>query len=150
MIEDIALLTGQALDDEIAYIARSDVRWAAELVIADRASLQTGHITSADELGDLHSIFGNLDDIYAKDEVGLDTFLIRHVHPVLLDQRCGDERSRTKIKAIEAGLQDGSIKPNITIEGNMVIDGNKTAAAYHHIHSEDKAIDLPVYIFARK
>jgi len=69
---------------------------------------------------------------------------------VLLDERCGDERSRAKIKAIEAGLRDGSIKPNITIEGKMVIDGNKTAAAYYYIHLEDAAIDLPVFVFNRK
>ncbi len=150
MVEDVREVAGQALKHEIAYLAGSDVRWAAELVVADRASLQLGRITSAQELGDLRSIFGNLDDIHAKDEVGLDKFLIRHVRSVLLDQRCGDERSRTKIKAIEAGLRDGSIKPNITIEGDMVIDGNKTAAAYYYVHREDKVIELPVFLFARK
>ena len=76
--------------------------------------------------------------------------MVRHVRPVLLDKRCSDDKSRDKIKAIEAGLRDGSIKPNITIEGKMVIDDNKTAAAFYYIHCDDKPIDLPVIVFSRK
>src|SRR6266849_8135248 len=141
MVEDQKELTGPALEEQIAYLAESDVRWTAPLLAAGRASLQSGRIANVDELGDLDSVFGNLDDIYAKAEVGRDKFSVRHVRAVLLDERCGDARSRAKIKAIEAGLRDGSIKPNITIEGNMVIDGNKTAAAYYYVHREDKVIE---------
>jgi hypothetical protein len=32
----------------------------------------------------------------------------------------------------------------------MVIDGNKTAAAYYWIHRENVPIDLPVFVFVRK
>jgi len=39
--------------------------------------------------------------------------------------------------------------PNITIlrdHGDMIIDGNKTAVVYHHLHPNADGIELKVFI----
>ncbi len=139
----------QALEEQVGYLGNTPVAWAAKWLQGGVAKLQKGHIKSVSELGDLSSIFSNLGDLFAATEVGRQKFQIKHVRTILLDPRCGDDLRRNRLETIEAGLRDGSIDPNITVFDDMVIDGNKTAAAYHHIYHDVPEIDLPVFVIMR-
>jgi hypothetical protein len=87
--------------------------------------------------------------VHAEAEIGRPKFEIKHVRGILLDPRCRDVVSRDRLTVIEDGLRDGYIKPNITIFEGTVIDGNKTATAYPHIHQLVPEIDLRVHVITR-
>jgi hypothetical protein len=152
VIEDLIDVTGPALNAQIEFLRKSSVPWAARMLEAGTHSLQKGSITSAVVLGDQVSIFGNLDKLHAKEEVGLDKFLVKQVRGVLLDKRCDDHASRERLKSIEKALAENSMEPNITLlEGDptIVIDGNKTAAAFHHLHEGRDKIELKVFVVVK-
>lgn len=148
-MEDLIEVGRQDLEEQVVYLGNTPVSWTAKRLQAGVAKLQKGRIKSVSELGDLNSIFSNLGDLFAAAEVGRQKFQIKHVRTMLLDPRCGDDFRRNRLDKIEAGLRNGSINPNITVFDGMVIDGNKTAAAYHDIHQAAPEIDLPVYVIIR-
>ena len=99
------------------------------------------------------SIFGNLDGLYARKEINLEKFLVKHIREALFDKRCTDKTSLERLKSIEKALNEGSLATNITVlqgDSLMVIDGNKTAAAFHHIHQADQQIELSVFLIVPK
>lgn len=131
----------------------SPVKWAADYLDTGTHVLQIGTIKTIDGLGDQVSIFSNLDGIFASKEVGLPKFRVRHVRDILLDQRCSDVTSRERLESIEQGLRAGALTPNMTfLVGNptILIDGNKTAAAFHHLHQADEGIDLKVFVISAR
>ena len=53
------------------------------------------------------------------------------------------------MKAIHQTHVADAMTPNVTLirdAGDIVIDGNKTAAAFNQLHKDDKTIDLIVFI----
>ena len=75
------------------------------------------------------TIFADLGGILAPNEVGLDRFLVKHVHDVLMNERSKDTKSRERLQTLVEKLGAGVRKPNITFlrdGGDVIHDGNKT------------------------
>lgn len=153
MITDLADVSGEARKDQVAFLRKSPVAYVADWLEAGTHVLKTGTIKSNEFLGDQVTIFGNLDDAWAKKEVGSEKFLVKHVRNVLLNPKCTDSKSRERLKSIEQALSDRAMTPNITVlrgQPDMIIDGNKTAAAFNHLHQADDKIDLKVFVVVAK
>jgi hypothetical protein len=57
MMENLKNVTGQALEDHIAYLRQTPAALAAKWLDARVLRLQTGCLGGVSELGDLNSIF---------------------------------------------------------------------------------------------
>jgi hypothetical protein len=149
VIENLADVSGAELVKQIEYLQASPVAWATELVKKRTHILRAGTIRTCGSLGDQVTIFENLGGVLAKNQVGMQRFLVRHVWDALMDARSTDVKSREQMKAIYQTLVAGAMTPNVTLirdAGDIVIDGNKTAAAFHQLHKDDKTTDLRVFI----
>jgi hypothetical protein len=143
MITDLGPVTGDAYDEQVIYLLGSQVSWVGRALQEGQLRLLQGRLTSGTALGEQRTIFSELGGMNAHEQFGLENFLIRHVFDVLHLPDCTDIDSRQSVDAIVELLAAGSFIPNVTlVQGAavlvgdnypMVVDGNKSASAYHHV-----------------
>ncbi len=151
MITNIEAIGQNELVTQLAYLAATPVSWLAVSLSMGLGVLKRGIIQSHAYLGQQRTIFSDLGGVLSTTEYGIDKFLVRHVPDVLLLDNCADVAARLALQGIRAALAAQVLNPRITIlrtTGDMIVDGNKTAAAYYDLHAQGAAdaIALPVYI----
>lgn len=156
MIHELGAVEGAQLADQIAYLHESDVAWVARALLQGDLRLLKSQIRSRTFLGGQRTIFSTLGGIRARARYGRDKFLVENVYEVLHDDRCSDSKSRNRADAMIKAATAGDFAPNITIvrgvpgligdEDPMIVDGNKTAVAFHHVHSSADAIAVAVFV----
>lgn len=156
MIHDLEIVQGAQFEAQVQYLLASCVPWVARALQDGTLRLLKGEIRSRSFLGDHRTIFGDLGGIIAIDETGRQRFLVQEVYAALHDPRCRDARSRKTVDAMVNSLEAGAFTPNITIaraalaltgdNDPIVVDGNKSATAFHYVYSASNPIALGVFV----
>lgn len=148
----MAVIDGEERAAQIAVLSTSPVAWAVQFLLSGTHELCKGTITSRLFFGGMTTIFGELEGVTGPQLVKREKFRVSEVQAALAHPDCTDQKSKYAVDAIVAALVAGTFDPKITVFrpfGDMIIDGNKTAAALYETNTAE-TIDLSVYVIRLK
>ena len=136
------------------YLSKTPVCWLVK-VIDQGAKVSKGEIVSLSQIGELRTIWGELDGIYKNGMNDSEKFLVKEVMKVLRDPWCHDTHRLTLIEKYKRLLASDELELIITLfekEENIVIcDGNSRAVACfeYGLETGQSNLSLPVYAITR-
>ncbi len=148
MIDQISRVTGTEWRQQISYLQEHSHVPLAQPLKDRHLILERGVISSREFLGNYNTIFTNLGGLRASIIYQRELFRVADVNEVLHREDCNDPPSRERYNDLVEKIGNGSQQPNITIARPeaIILDGNKSAAAYNDLHIADDEIELRVYL----
>jgi hypothetical protein len=148
MIDHISKVTGTEWRQQIRYLQEHSHVSLDQRLKTGHLILERGVISSREFLGECNTIFNDLGGLRAIIIYQRELFRVAEVNDILHREGCNDPPSRKRYDELVEKIGNGSQQPNITIARPEVtiLDGNKSAAAYHDLHMADDEIELHVYL----
>ena len=139
---------GESVEHAKYLMGKTDVPWYGVLLRDGKAVAWHAELESREELGSASTIFKNLGNIYASQEVGRRRFLVQEAFDIWRRARELDPVKFARLEGLVAAERDGSLVDRritiaVTVGGTMVVDGNKRSIA---IHKVGRVVALPIYL----